>query len=151
MRLGLLPMASLLVACASAPPLSMTCTAVPSGTGLAAAIELRNDGDAAVTLEGNSLPWAYRHAAHFEAAGFSDPNVVVEPEPAETVILLPGETTGGEVALADRLVDGFGRSIEALPGEHEVEMTARLALDPETPRRRSHQVRCTFDLTVAPP
>ena len=97
------------------------------------------------------MPVSYHHAAHFDGGDFTDPHVVIEPGEIETLIVLPGETAGGDIPLEGRLVDGFGRSIADIPGDHAVQMSARLMLDPDTTRRRSANVQCRFDLSVEAP
>lgn len=142
--------AVLATGCAGAPPISMHCT--PSGRGASTSmhVELHNDSDRSVTVAGESIPWNYRHAVHFAAPGFSDPHVVADPGSYETLILLPGDTAGGEVAIEGRLLDPFGRSITEIPGEHPVEGRSRLVLDPDTDRRGAVDARCTTTLTVEP-
>lgn len=132
----------------------MTCRAEPTtaaaGTARLAHVELENTTDATVTLAGASVPWSYHHAAHFSSGEFTDPHVMIEPGEIETLIVLPGETAGGDIPLDGRLLDGFGHSIEDVPGAHEVEMRARLTIDPDTTRRRDSSMQCRFDVVVEP-
>lgn len=141
-------LALLLAGCAGTPPISMACRVEGSGSASRVAIELTNGSTESVTVAGLTIPWNYHHATRFSAAGYSDPVLVVDPGDYETVILLPGDTVGGEVALPERLVDSFGRSITEIPGTHEIEARARLELDPDSPRRRHQDARCTATLTV---
>ena len=153
---ALVPAAALasLCGCAGAPPVALTCRVVPDsptpGASVAAALTLENTTDATVTVLGMSVPWLYRHAAHFDAAGFEDPRVLADPREYETLILLPGETAGGEVPLGDRLLDSFGRSLEEVPGTYDVGVRARLTLDPDSPRQRAIETRCRFEVVVPP-
>jgi hypothetical protein len=144
----------LLVACGGAPPISMTCHASPDprvpGVPVVASIALRNDTAETVTIAGATIPWMYRHAAHFESPGFSDPHVIADPGQYEPVILPPRQSATGEVALHDRLVDSFGRGVDQIPGTHEVEIRVRLELDPRSTRRRHADAQCRFPLEVAP-
>ena len=63
--LGLL----LLAACGGAPPVTMSCRVAPAtptpGVPLVAVVTLENVTPETVTILGMSLPWLYRHAAHF--------------------------------------------------------------------------------------
>jgi hypothetical protein len=141
----------LLVGCGGAPPVGMTCHAISDplpGSPTTAAIELRNDTAVTITLTGATVPWLYRHAGHFSAPGFSDPHVIAEPGHYEPIILPPGQTAGGEIALHDRLVDSFGRAIDQLPGTHEVTLRTRLELDPGSTNRRHADAQCTFPVEV---
>lgn len=139
-------------ACGGALPVALTCGASPTvptpGVPLAAALHLENTTDETVTILGMTIPWMYRHAAHFSAEGFEDPHVLADPGEYETLILLPGESAGGEIPLADRLLDTYGRSLEEVPGTYAVEVRTRLTLDPESSRQRSVEARCTFDVVV---
>jgi hypothetical protein len=126
----------------------MACHVEGSGASSRMAISLTNDSTESITVLGMNVPWNYHHATHFSAPGYTDPILLADPGDYETLILLPGDTAGGEVPLPDRLVDSFGRSVTEIPGEHEIEVSARLELDPDTPRRRRMDARCTTTLTV---
>lgn len=142
----------LLVGCGASSPLTFTCRATPEtptpGVPLAARLGLENTTGATVTVLGMTVPWVYRHAAHFEGGGFDDPHVLADPGEYETLVLLPGESAGGEVELADRLLDTYGRSMTEVPGTYEVDVRARLTLDPESSRERSVQATCSFEVVV---
>lgn len=141
-----------LVACGGAPPVTLTCRPSPEtrapGVALAAAFVIENTSTETVTILGMTVPWLYRHAVRFSAPGFEDPRVLADPGEYETLILLPGETAGGEVLLADRLLDGYGRSLEEVPGTYGVSADARLGLDPESSRARTLPVRCDFEVAI---